>query len=111
MFGMFQRRDPRSQATGGDYLVSFVRMNRSSRGLSAREMRAVARRIDTAPSFDNPLSALNVSTPAVRQATVPMQSVTAGQVLPTPAQSATASAPVIQPNVEQPSVAVGGTVW
>ena len=61
MFGMFQRRDPRSEADSGNHLVSFIGMNRGGRGLSIREKLAVAHRIDTVPPLDNPLSALDIS--------------------------------------------------
>lgn len=109
MFGRVQRRDQRSQAHGGDYLVSFVRMNRGGRGLNAREQRAVARRIDTLPALDNPLSALDVSLQARRLPAAPTQSVPAA--VPAPAHIPPVGAPVVQPSDQQPAVATGGMVW
>jgi hypothetical protein len=101
MFGMFQRRDQRSQAGSGDYLVSFISMNRGGHGLSAREKLAVARRIETASPLDNPLSALDVHTP-----------VHDGVALtPAPAFILPVSAPPTQPNAEQSGPVAGGLTW
>lgn len=100
MFGMFQRRDQRLTAQRGDYLASFIRMNRGGIGLSAREKLAVARRIETAPPLDNPLSALAISTPVGTGAPLAAAPVV---VPPVGTQAA-------QPGAQQ-SVAAGGAAW
>jgi hypothetical protein len=108
MFGMFQRRDQRSQANSRDYLVSLIQLNRGRSGLSAREKLAVARRVEMSSPLDNPLSALDAPLSTLDLSVPISQDAPAATA---PAYVSPVSAPAFQPSAEQAAQAAGGAAW